>query len=131
MSGNINCVKNFHAASPWRLISLTIKARINMDKFLNHVFKKVCSEPRGHGMDALIKQSVVDNKEGLASLASSGQHAWIENIANVKALMLALDQLVSYYDGESISEEQWVLAGYYAYKHFELLDAELADSKSD
>jgi hypothetical protein len=102
-----------------------------MDKFLNHGFKKVCSEPRGHGLDVLIKQSVVDNKARLASLVSGGQHPWIENIVNFNALMLALDQLVEYYEGESMSEELWALAGYYAYKHFELLDAELSASKSD
>lgn len=98
-----------------------------MTKFLSHDFKKICSEPRGTGLDALILQSVIDNRVKLRSLMADGNHEWIANIVDLNALMLALEQLCDYYGGGSVSEEQWILAGYYAYEHLMKLDQELAE----
>ncbi len=102
-----------------------------MRKFLSHNFKKICSEPRGSGIDEMIQQAIAENKTELATIVENGEHKWIENILDPKALMFALDQLYAYYDGEAISDEQWALAGYYAFKHFESLDLELTNEKTD
>ncbi|WP_439113887.1 hypothetical protein [Hydrogenophaga sp.] len=96
-----------------------------MTKFLNHDFKKVCSEPRNRGLDTLIQKSIVENRKKLASLVSDGKHLWIKDVVDVNALMFALDQLHAYYGGASVSDEHWALAGYYAYQHLDFLDTEL------
>lgn len=101
-----------------------------MTKFLNHVFSKVCSEPRGRGLDELIKQSVFENKENLSGLIEGGRHEWLQNVVDLKALMFALDQLNDYYSGRSIDEEQWTLAAYYSYSYFKIIDEELSKDKT-
>lgn len=97
-----------------------------MVKFSIHDFKKICSEPRGAGLDSLILQSVIGNAENLRSLVADGQYQWVEERFDIKALMLALDDLHNYYGGLDVSDERWALAGYYAYMHFQMLDKELA-----
>lgn len=105
--------------------------RKNMtEKFMSHSFKKVCSEPRrGDGSDELIKMAVTQNLELLNRLAGSKNHAWISNFTNVSALFFALSQLQDYYSGNAINDEQWALAGYYAFMHLQALDIELLNSE--
>lgn len=96
-----------------------------MTIFLNHVFLKAFSEPRGRGLDALIKQSILENKGKFSDFVGGGRYDWFHHVVDVKALMLALDQLQDYYSGGDIKDEQWMLAAYYAYSHLKILDEEL------
>lgn len=95
------------------------------DKFMSHVFKKVCSEPRGGTSDELIKMAIAQNADRLRNLVDSKNHAWIPNILSVDVLFFALSQLQDYYSGGAVSGEQWELASYYAYNELEKLEGEL------
>lgn len=98
------------------------------EKFISHVFKKVCSESRGRGLDKLIGMAVKQNTDRLRGLVNDENYAWILETLDVNALFFALSQLQDYYDGGAVSDEQWVLTSYYAFNKLEALDGELLKS---
>ena len=97
--------------------------------FMTHAFKKICSEPRGRGLDELIKNAVIENTERLHRLVDNEDSEWVKNILNLNAIFFALSQLQNYYNGGNVSEEQWELASYYTYQKLTEIDGHVFDIK--